>query len=92
MITLGNLILRFVVVLAVVFFFGFVLDISGVFKRIVGKKRQIKKDCRHISSSGATNTTETYVNNLDGKDDVTETNSYFVYRVNLQNGRYRVIN
>ena len=92
MITLGNLILRCVVCLMVVFFFGFVLDVYGVFKRIVDKKRQIKKDYQYISSSGATNTTETYVNNLDGKDDVTETNSYFVYRVNLQNGRYRVIN
>lgn len=92
MITLGNLILRFVVVLVIIFFSGFVLDICGVFKRIVGRKLKNKKDCRHISSSSATNTTETYVNNLDGKDDVTETNSYFVYRVNLQNGRYRFIN
>ena len=92
MITLGDLILRFVIVLVIIFFSGFVLDICSVFKRIVGRKLQNKKDCRHISSSGATNTTETYVNNLDGKDDVTETNSYFVYRVNLQNGRYRVIN
>lgn len=92
MITLGDLILRFVVVLAIVFFSGFVFDIYGVFKRIVGRKLQNKKDCWYINSSGATNTTETYVNNLDGKDDVTETNSYFVYRVNLQNGRYRFIN
>ena len=92
MITLGNLILRFVVVLVVVFLSGFVLDICGVFKRIVDRKLKNKKACRYISSSGATNTTETYVNNLDGKDNVTETNSYFVYRVNLQNGRYRFIN
>lgn len=92
MITVGNLILRFVVVLVVVFFSGFVLDICSVFKRIVGRKLKNKKDCQYISSSGATNTTETYVNNLDRKDDMTETNSYFVYRVNLQNGRYRVIN
>lgn len=92
MITVGNLILRFVVVLAIVFFSGFVFDIYGVFKRIIGRKLKNKKDYQYISSSGATNTTETYVNNLDGKDDVTETNTYFVYRVNLQNGRYRVIN
>lgn len=92
MITVGNLILRFVVVLVVVFFSGFVLDICGVFKRIVGRKLKNKKDCRYISSSGATNAMETYVDNLDGKDDMTETNSYFVYRVSLQNGRYRFIN
>ncbi len=92
MITVGNLILRFVVMLVVVFFSGFVLDICGVFKRIVGRKLKNKKDCRYISSSGATNTTETYVDNLDGKDDMTETNTYFVYRVSLQNGRYRFIN
>lgn len=92
MITVGNLILRFVVVLVVVFFSGFVLDICGVFKRIIDRKLKNKKDCRDTSSSGTTNTTETYVNNLDGKDDMTEINSYFVYRVSLQNGRYRFIN